>query len=138
MASDAVYPWLQIYPAIAVDAVPLSVAGLALLIARLMGVQGFGLDPRHTRIDAMTMLLFVLAIAPALVKVQGVSRGPGGYSFITTSVAEEITCRGVWYAVTALLLKSVSRRIVSYPVLMSAVFFVAWHVPPVPGWAGLF
>jgi membrane protease YdiL (CAAX protease family) len=136
-AGEAVFEALAAWPALAVDAIPLTVAVLGLAAARLAGIRGLGLDPRATRLDGGVLLLFVLAIARSVVMAEGISRGPGGYSFLTTSVAEEVICRGVWLAVVAAVLGSDSRRLVSAPVLMSALFFAVWHVSPAMGWPGL-
>jgi len=112
----------------AADGILLGISVIAVLICIKYHIQ-LGFSVRNINVDFRTALLFILALLPAIIMATRVSFLPDRFSFISTSISEELMCRGVWFSFMQKTFKKSDTTLLSYPVLLSSFFFVIWHVP---------
>jgi len=112
----------------AADNMLLGISIIAVLIGKIYHIKP-GFTVLNINIDVRTGLLFILVLLPSIVMAARVSISPDKFSFISTAISEELMCRGVWFSFMQKTFKKSDTTFLSYPVLLSSLFFVIWHVP---------
>lgn len=137
-ATVLILPLLEGTSFFAPDMILLLVAGAALALARLVRLDHIGFSYADLRLTRFSPIFLGLPLIPSLLMTQGISVS-ADYAWLTTSVAEEVVCRGLWFAVVIAVLRLPPGdvRLFSYPVLLSSLFFLVWHIPPVLSWQTL-
>ena len=131
-------PLLEGTGLLAPDVVLLMIGALGAIITLVLRRPHIGFSFHSTRLNRYTAGLVLLALLPSIVMSDGLSFTPD-FGWLTTAVAEEVICRGLWFGIVVLYLRRESRDtdLLSAPVLLSTLFFVTWHVPADGTWPGL-
>ena len=112
----------------AADTVLLGVSIIAALVCRSYGISP-GFTTSNLKLDRRTVLLFFLVLLPTIIRAVVTPVDIRGISFITTAFSEELMCRGVWFSLVRKNVESDKTAVLSYPVLLSSLFFIVWHIP---------
>ena len=137
-AAMLIAPRLEGTSLFAPDMILLFVAGIALAVGKRLRLSHIGFSWADLRLTRFSPIFLGLPLIPSLLMTQGISFSLD-FAWLTTAIAEEIVCRGLWFAVVmaALRLSPGNVRLFSSPVLLSSLFFVVWHIPFDLSWPGM-